>query len=52
MSFLLGKLSITTSVSGELMEFGSVNAILRAELRTAYGRESEPSAAILDSQSV
>ncbi|AKB70785.1 MULTISPECIES: IS5 family transposase [Methanosarcina] len=29
-----------------------INAILRAELRTAYGRESEPSAAILDSQSV
>lgn len=29
-----------------------VNAALRTELRTAYGREPEPSAAILDSQSV
>jgi putative transposase len=29
-----------------------VNTALRTELRTAYGREPEPSAAILDSQSV
>lgn len=29
-----------------------INATLRTELRIAYGRESEPSAAILDSQSV
>jgi putative transposase len=30
----------------------SINAALRTELRIAYGREPEPSAAILDSQSV
>jgi len=29
-----------------------INAALRTELRIAYGREPEPSAAILDSQSV
>ena len=29
-----------------------INAALRTELRIAYGREAEPSAAILDSQSV
>ena len=29
-----------------------INAALRTELRVAYGREPEPSAAILDSQSV
>ena len=29
-----------------------VNDVLRTELRTAYGREPEPNAAILDSQSV
>jgi putative transposase len=31
---------------------GDINAVLRTELRIAYGREPEPSAAILDSQSV
>lgn len=29
-----------------------INTVLRIELRIAYGREPEPSAAILDSQSI
>ena len=53
MNFHLGKLFIIISAFGDLTDFGSIiNTALRTELRIANGRESEPSAAILDSQSV
>ena len=52
-NFHRGKLSTTISVFGGLDGIWErINAALRTELRIAYGREPEPSAAILDSQSV
>lgn len=39
-NFRIGKLFTIISVFGDLMDYGErVNAALRTELRTAYGRE-------------
>jgi putative transposase len=51
-NFHHGKLSTTISVFGLYGTWERINAVLRTELRIANGRKPEPSAAILDSQSV
>ena len=53
MIFLRGKLSIIIFAFGGMIGvWEHINAVLHSELRIAYGREKDPSAAILDSQSV